>query len=55
MTLEQECFRGDQDHTLKQRLLSQILRKLGEIQIGDRNIEITAKVIDIIKKTINNI
>ncbi len=30
-----------------------ILRKLGEIQIGDRNIEITAKVIDIIKKTIN--
>ena len=31
-----------------------ILRKLGEIQIGDRNIEITAKVIDIIKKTINS-
>jgi len=30
MTLEQECFRGDQDYTWKQRLLSRILRKLGE-------------------------
>jgi hypothetical protein len=30
MTLEQECFRGDQDYTWKQRLLSRILWKLGE-------------------------
>jgi integrase/recombinase XerD len=30
MTLEQECFRGDQDYTWKQRLLSRILRKFGE-------------------------
>jgi len=30
MTLEQECFRGDQDYTWKQRLLSRILRKLEE-------------------------
>ena len=30
-----------------------IMRKLGEIQIGDRNIEVTVQVLEIAKKTIN--
>ncbi|MDP2846502.1 MAG: Single-stranded DNA binding protein, partial [Candidatus Methanoperedens sp.] len=30
-----------------------IMRKLGDIQVGDRNIEVTAQVLEISKKTIN--
>ncbi len=30
-----------------------IMRKLGDIQVGDRNIEVTAQVLEIAKKTIN--
>jgi hypothetical protein len=30
MTLEQECFGGDQDYSWKQRWLSRSMRKLGE-------------------------